>query len=378
MQLLTLKTKTILMKINKTKVLIVGPHLNAQGGVSGYYSTMVKQLQENPNYEIDYLPIGAHSTNKFKVIIYFFKDILRFQKKNHKHIDLVLLNPAFEFKNFVREGIMFTLSRWRKKKNVIFFRGWNQSFIDKYKRWRRIFNASFRKADAFIELADHQKKQLEDWGVKTPVHLETTTVDIQLLQGFSIDKKLVDLAENPTIKLLFLARVEKAKGVYELLTAYKNLLKKYPHIHLTIAGDGSIMDQVKTQISQEFSEGQITLTGFIRGDKKRQVMNDHHIYCLPSYAEGMPNSVLEAMAFGMPVVTTPVGGLKDFFQDDKMGYLAKVKSVDTLETAIEKLLNNRKKMTETAQYNHEYSTSRFTSDKVAQRLLQIIDQTIKQ
>src|SRR5690554_8211066 len=79
----------------------------------------------------------------------------------------------------------------------------------------------------------------------------------------------------------------------------------------------------------------------------------------------MPTSVLEAMAFGLPIISRPVGGLVDFFEEDKMGYL--IESLDPKEYAdkIVQLLENNQKMKEIGIYVHIYAKKHFMDSKVA-------------
>ncbi len=367
-----------MLKGNKfPKILVVGPHLASQGGVAGYYSFILPLLQESEKLQIIYLPIGLQNKGKLKSLKMLLNDLRRFNNlvKTNKP-DLVFFNPAFELKNFIREGIMFLIARRNKAKTIVFFRGWIQKFIQRYYLWASFFNLTFRKADAFIELAEHQRTQLKEWGVKSPIYLETTAVDMNLLHDFSLEKKLQLYQDKKDVSILFLARVEKAKGIFELLEAFRGIKLKYPNVRLTIAGDGGAMQEVRDYIS-EYRISDIILTGFVRGEAKSELFKTHHIYCLPSYSEGMPNSVLEAMAFAMPVVTTPVGGLKDFFEVDKMGYFAEIKSSSTLLTHLTHLIERQDLMLEMAEYNHGFSKERFMSDKVADRITQIILKTLQ-
>lgn len=74
--------------------------------------------------------------------------------------------------------------------------------------------------------------------------------------------------------------------------------------------------------------------------KKIETFISHDIYCFPTYGEGMPVSLLEAMAFGFPVVTRPVGGIKDFFENGKHGFLTNSKDPEIFAELIEKFLKN--------------------------------------
>ena len=101
-------------------------------------------------------------------------------------------------------------------------------------------------------------------------------------------------------------------------------------------------------------------------------MTEHHLYCFPTYyGEGLPTSVLEAMAFGMPVVTRPVGGLADLFEDGKMGALVYGKNPDEIADCIEKIIVDKEKMADMARYNADYAQKHFLSSVVAKRLLNI-------
>jgi glycosyltransferase involved in cell wall biosynthesis len=100
------------------------------------------------------------------------------------------------------------------------------------------------------------------------------------------------------------------------------------------------------------------------------------IYILPTWGEGMPASVLEAMAFGLPVITRPVGGIVDFFETPKMGYLIESKSENDFYEAIFQLLNDKDRLTEISIYNHQYALSHFAASKVAGSLESVLKNII--
>ena len=97
------------------------------------------------------------------------------------------------------------------------------------------------------------------------------------------------------------------------------------------------------------------------------------IYLLPTYhGEGMPTSILEAMAFGLVVITRPVGGLNDFFENGKMGLIVESKKSGDFERAIRRILEaDADEISTISKYNMEYAAQKFYASKVAKRLLQI-------
>jgi glycosyltransferase involved in cell wall biosynthesis len=100
-----------------------------------------------------------------------------------------------------------------------------------------------------------------------------------------------------------------------------------------------------------------------------------HIYILPSYSEGIPNSLLEAMALGCPSVVTNVGGISDFFQDEVNGKLlsAPPQPNDIYNACVE-LISDEEKLFKISQTNINYAMENFPASKVAKRLDAIIQQ----
>ena len=113
--------------------------------------------------------------------------------------------------------------------------------------------------------------------------------------------KWADVSRLTQIKVLFLARLERAKGVFETVQAVKFLIDKKLPVSLTIAGDGKIRPELEEYArSLNLSPQQVSFAGDIRGEDKIRAFAEHHIYCLPTtFREGLPTSVLEAIAFGM-------------------------------------------------------------------------------
>lgn len=180
-------------------------------------------------------------------------------------------------------------------------------------------------------------KQLKLISNKTP----TTIVN-----GSGVDTSEYNIAplpvsnKQPEIRFLLIARLLADKGVREYANAAKIIKNKYPEVNFDLVG---LIDSNPTAISHQeldvwVDEGLLNFWG--RLDDVRPAIAASSIYVLPSYREGTPRTVLEAMSMGRPVITTDAPGCRETVVDSYNGYLVPVKSVDGLVKAMEEFILN--------------------------------------
>ena len=350
------------------KVLIVGPNQNAQGGVASYYASVYPKISDDI-VEAKYLEIGSSFSNKH--FTHPINDQVNFWKTiKQLNPDIIHINPSLGIKSFIRDGLFIFLAKLCNKKILVFFRGWDKKFentLSKKLLW--FFKITYGRADGFIVLAKSFSEILRTWEIKKPIFLGNTAVADELIDEFSIDQKLIHLKKTKTLKVLYLARLEKQKGILELIDSINLLVKQDLAIVLTIAGDGPILNEVIQKVEKLNLQKTINIVGYVRGKEKIDVFNTHDIYCLPTqYGEGMPNSILEAMAFGMGIVTCPVGGIVDFFDTNKMGTLLNTIDPNEIAKAISSMISNRDKLFEISAFNHSYAQKHFLASSAAEFL----------
>ncbi|HVL76715.1 MAG TPA: glycosyltransferase family 4 protein, partial [Noviherbaspirillum sp.] len=128
------------------------------------------------------------------------------------------------------------------------------------------------------------------------------------------------------------------KGTYDLLRAVARVVKTHPDLKLVLAGDGEI-ERVRREVVRLGLTSHVEVLDWVSGRRKEALLERAAIYVLPSYCEGLPMSVLEAMAAGLPVVTTPVGGVPEAITDGLEGRLVVPGDVDALCEALDALLS---------------------------------------
>ena len=344
-------------------VLITVPKLSEQGGVSNFWNSLFMVLNNYKSANFTPLEIGGHGKN----ILGPIQDQLHFHKTLKENYDMYLLNPSLLVRSFFRDGLFAKQLVKKKTPFVVFFHGWDIDFQKKIDtKHKKFFQNSFAHAKKIFVLSEEFKEKLYEWGYRGEVIVQTTTVDASLVNNFSLkqkreEKKLL----NEPIKLLFISRLVKEKGVFELIEAFKSLSKKRDDIELTVAGDGDAFNEIEERIKNQKN---IKLTGFVEGKEKIELFKTSDIYILPSYTEGLPVSVLEAMLFGLPILTTQVGGLKRFFKNEQMGYFINTKDVTDIEEKIELMLSNPEKMEEMSDFNYNYAQTYLTNEIVAKDL----------
>jgi len=358
------------------KVLITHPDFENPGGVSHYY----KRLQNKFKIPIVNLIVAKRTGEKgfLSRIFRMFHDYYKFVKcLKTNNIDLVHINPSLDLKSFIRDGIFALIAKVNKKKTVVFFRGWEKSFEARIEHsfvW--MFKFFFGKSDAFIVLAEQFKKTLERWGIVQPIYQAITVVDEDLLAGFDIQNALKKRQSSEKWRVLFLSRIIRNKGIYETIEAVSHLKAKYPMIELIVAGDGDELEKVKSLVNNR-KMSNVTFVGYVRGKEKRSMFEKSQVFCFPSYGEGLPSSIVEAIAYGLPVVTRPVGGLADFFKNEVHGFITDSLNPDIFANLIERLFLNKELYNKISLSNYQYAQSHFLASSAALRLETIYETVLK-
>jgi glycosyltransferase involved in cell wall biosynthesis len=136
--------------------------------------------------------------------------------------------------------------------------------------------------------------------------------------------------------VLFLGRLGTRKGTYELIQAFANACHDDPSARLLLGGDGDL-EGARTMAAELGVGVQVELLGWVDASRRGELLDSASVYALPSFHEGLPMSILEAMAHGLPIVTTPVGGIPEAVEDGVEGLLVRPGDVDALCGALRRL-----------------------------------------
>ncbi len=342
------------------KVIILVPKLNLIGGIANYYDAIRPYLSN----DISYFVRGSRGfRSKLLRMAVFGYDIIRFiGVLIFSNPDVIVINTSMGQQSMRRDAYFFMIAKkYFRKKVIVFFRGWDDTFLsgNPLPEW---FKTSYLLADKTIVLAGKFKDQLQSAGYLNPIVVETTVVSRELLEMVSdADRK------NEVFSVLFMARIEQDKGIFEVIRAAQQLMKDNEKVRFEIVGTGSSLKTAQA-LTTSLGVTNVTFHGFVKGMEKAQLLKGSSVFLFPSsHGEGMPNAVLEAMASGLPVITTNVGGICDFFIHEKMGFIIDG-SVEEILFSLKRLIQSPELCASIAENNKRYAYQRFLADKVAKRL----------
>lgn len=341
------------------KILILVPPINLIGGVSGHYRGLQKYWSQNVIYFET-----AKFSNKSKLNI--LTSIVNILKYIYTLIRLsptkVVINVSLK-KGFFSKNRYIKICKLFKKKAIIFIHGWDADYeymLQSHKA-KHILSS-----DGFILLSESFKNKLAEYVPKNKISLTTTKVDDSLVKDYDISNRTGKIET-----LLFLSRIEKEKGIFVVLDAYNKLITKYPNLKLSIVGDGTALNEVKQLINKD-SIKNVTIHGRLSGNDLIKAFSDADLFILPTtHGEGMPGALLEAMAFGLPIITRPVGGIPDFFKNGEMGILTESLNPNDYAQFIEKLIKDPVLTKKISIANYIYAKEHFWASIVAHQMEQI-------
>lgn len=203
-------------------------------------------------------------------------------------------------------------------------------------RWLGLINLSWRLAlkrtDILTVISNYLAERAKRLGYKGRIEVIPNGVDIN---KFEIGQYRV-LAKDRII-LITTSRLVEKNGVGDIIDALEYLPK---NVSLKILGIGPLENDLKFKIKNCKLEGRVELLGFVDQEKIPEYLHNADIFIRPSLSEGMGNSFIEAMAAGLPVIATPIGGIVDFLHDEETGLFCEMKNPKSIAEQVKKLIDN--------------------------------------
>jgi glycosyltransferase involved in cell wall biosynthesis len=188
---------------------------------------------------------------------------------------------------------------------------------------------------------------------------------------FNVSKEIDDRFEL----VGYIGRFSKEKGILNLIEAIPLVLKEKPNVRFIICGEGSLTLAVESSIKEKGLEGHVKLRHWITHEDVPEYLNEIRLLVLPSFTEGLPNIILEAMACGTPVLATSVGVIPDLIKDSENGFLLKSNNSKQISESIIVALRNLELLKEISTNSRAWVKQHFSKEETVQtwrRLLNVL------
>jgi glycosyltransferase involved in cell wall biosynthesis len=288
--------------------------------------------------------------------------------------DAVLLFVALGA-SIVEKGAMAWYARLRGVPTLMFPRGASIVEDCRTSRFTRIWaKASFRGATKIV-------CQGHVWQSFAIDVLGFAPHEVAVIRNWTATRDLLDIGarrnarREAPIRLLFVGWLERDKGIFELLEACQQLSRER-QFTLDIAGEGRASEEARELVSRYGLTEVVRFRGWLRPRDLRRALADADVFVLPSWGEGLPNAMVEAMAARLAVVVTSVGAIPDVITNRRSGLLVAPKDAESLRRALSEIIDDRNLRERIALEAYEFATREFAVDAAVEKLVHEIDSTI--
>lgn len=247
-----------------------------------------------------------------------------------------ILNPKIKFLLTLQEGD--DLSYIRKRVGIFY----------------AVFRQIFKRADYIQAISNFLASWAKEMGAKCPIKV--------VPNGVSIDEVELKVKNNDLKRVISVSRLVEKNGIGDLIKAMTNVDGE-----LWLVGDGGLRPELEKLARELKIESKVKFLGEKRPEEAAELLLQADVFVRPSLSEGLGNAFLEAMAIGVPVIGTPVGGIPDFLKEGETGWLCEPKNPESIAEKIKYVLadENQEKLTAVTKTALKMVAESYNWDKIA-------------
>lgn len=333
------------------RVLMLGASLDVQGGIT----SVEKLILENaaPELQIHHVATFAFGSVRHNIIVFLRAIQILLETIIQRKTDLVHIHFAERGSTF-RKVILVLICLIFQQKFILHAHGatYQEFFAGLPKILQNTISALFSKCSQFIALSESWRSYyLETF------HLHENQISV-LHNPVKMPASIPQREPKELVKFIFLGRIGKRggaldvaksvisfprqdKGAFDLIKAFAALPESHKkRTELVLAGNGDL-DKAQQLIEELGLEHQVKISAWLNPEQRDALLASADVFVLPSYNEGLPMSMLEAMAWGLPVIVTPVGGIPEVIHQNQNGILIEPGNEQQLIAAMQHLINHQ-------------------------------------
>lgn len=334
-----------------------------------------KKYEFIPHYS--YRKYGKAYTAKFNLINlwYLFKHFINWCTKIIIYRPDIAHYPITSYWNLEKSLLFLKIAGIFGVKKVGQLHGGD--FIDFWNNMgelrKKINLKELNRLDVLIVASNYWKKMLQDHcGLKTRIKILHNPIDE------SFETRALKFNNHNRDTILFMGRIDINKGVLDIIKS-ANLVLNNLECRFFLAGKIQKKDDLnkcKNLIKKYKLENKVLITDQITEEEKVKLFKEASIFLLPSYFENLPLVIIEAAAASLPIITTSVGALPDFFEHDKSVIFVEPGNIEQIANAVIKLLNDDEKRESLGKAAREVFINRFSRDNVMESLDKVYHQVL--
>jgi len=358
------------MKQDKNKlILLIGPGTAKEsgGGIAVYTDILAEHMK---NYYAVKRIDTMKEQNVFDKIFRLFTALITIIKCYYSYKEILAHVNTAHSRSFYRKAIFIKLLNFLKIPIVIHLHSseFHLFFENSSKRQQRFIKNIFISSNKVIVLS----KSWKDWYTNN-IEPREPKIIYNGMEDFSTNDDSVSKRDNV---VLFIGRLGERKGTYDLIKAFHNVSALDETAKLILAGDGEI-EECKILAKELHISDKIDFVGWINYQEKKQLLNSAKIFVLPSYNEGFPLSILEAMSTRLPIISTNIGGIPEEIEDKVSGFLITPGDIDALSSYINQLFTDATLCDRIGIVGREKYLHNFTINKIINETLEVYTSIFK-
>lgn len=357
------RKELILMK----RVCIVVPSFSAKGGitsvVNGYRGSKIEK--EYSTTFIETYCDGCKIKKVFKAICSYMKFVwvIISKKPDVLHIHSSFGGSFYRKLPFIVLGHMNHIPIINHIHGSEFDKLYTNAGRRKQKRVRSVFN----KCSCIIVLSDELKEQ---------VSKIVSGIPIIVINNYSVTRPEYKRKKNLDKSVLFMGFVTKLKGCYDIPLIARKVVENVPNVTFIVAGAGDI-ESIRSIAIQNGVEEHMQFPGWIVDETKESFLSKSDVFFLPSYTEAMPMSILEAMGYGLPIVSTRVGGIPKLVEDGYNGFLYEPGDIDGASEGLIRLLKDEELLDEFGRNGYNKACTEFSYEHHISRIMDVYREALQ-
>jgi glycosyltransferase involved in cell wall biosynthesis len=364
---------------SKPRILVSGHLPPPMGGVGTFYQALLNSSLPN---QVNFCFVQTSSQNRtlaqtgkfsFSNLISAIADCCRFTKAVMTHRPQLTHIATAVGLSFSKHSVCVIIARLFGSRVLIHPHcSISALYTDRPRWWQWYFRRIIRLTNGVVALST-EWDQLDRIVPGCPVYYLPNAIDLTPYYAVGQERNLAGIKPSQ-LKVLYLGYLGKEKGSFDLVQAAKEIsIKKLP-ILINLVGEElepGEAGQLRNQIDQDRLENVVILHPPVMGPEKIYFLREADIFIYPSYSEGLPIAIIEALACGLPIIASRVGGIPDLVVDEVNGLLVDAGRADQLVNAIEYLRSKPDLRSSMQLYNSRSAMEKYDIEKLVPRLVKI-------